>query len=68
MEAIAEGVQDGELRAGVDAQAVAVAVVGQLRGIGLQWQLDTSDIDLDAVRAEVSRWVAAALEPPSTGA
>ena len=40
VEAIAEGVADGELRAGVDAAAVAVAVVGQLRGIGLQWQLD----------------------------
>jgi AcrR family transcriptional regulator len=62
--AIAEGVEDGELRPGVDAGAVAVAVVGQLRGIGLQWQLSASSIDLDAVRAEVSRWVAAALEPP----
>ena len=37
--------------------AVAVAIVGQLRGIGLQWQLDPSSIDLAGVRAEVTRWV-----------
>jgi AcrR family transcriptional regulator len=56
-DALVEAQRAGEIGDGVDPDAAAVALVGQLRGVGLQWQLNPDAIDLDAVRAEVSRWL-----------
>jgi AcrR family transcriptional regulator len=39
-EIVAEGIADGSIRHDVDAAALAVVLLGQLRGIGLQMMLD----------------------------
>jgi AcrR family transcriptional regulator len=53
--AVRRGVEDGSLGADVDPPAAAVALVGLLRGVGLQRLLTPDAVDLDAVRAEVHR-------------
>jgi len=67
------GIARGEIRAGVDAQASAVMLLGALRGVMLQWLLD-SQIDLPRVRDAVLAVVAGLLaqdvpanEPPCLG-
>lgn len=43
-EIVAEGIADGSIRSDVDAEALAVLLLGQLRGIGLQLMLDAESV------------------------
>jgi AcrR family transcriptional regulator len=62
--AVREGIEDGTIRPGVDPAAAAFAIVGQLRGISLQLQLNPAAADLEAVGEEVREWLDRALAPP----
>lgn len=48
------GLAAGEIRADADPDAVAVAVVGQLRGIGMQRLVDTEGVDTERLRRDVT--------------
>jgi AcrR family transcriptional regulator len=48
------GIADGTVRADVDPAGVAVAIVGQLRGIGLQRLLDPAAVDTERLRHAVT--------------
>jgi AcrR family transcriptional regulator len=62
-EDIAAGIGDGDIRPGVAADEVAVAVVGQLRGIGLQRLLDSAAVDTERLRWSVTEQWRRALSP-----
>jgi AcrR family transcriptional regulator len=54
---VAAGIADGTVRADAVPDDVAVAVVGQLRGIGLQRLLDPAAVDVGRLRAAlVDQW------------
>lgn len=58
----------GTIVAGTDPQAVAVALTGQLRGIGLQLLLDPAAVDLDQLRYQVpAHWRRALSAGPAGG-
>lgn len=61
--AVAEGIEDGTIRADVDPAAAAFAIVGQLRGISLQLQLAPDAVDLTAVADELREWLDRSLAP-----
>ncbi|MFC5142694.1 TetR/AcrR family transcriptional regulator [Actinomycetospora rhizophila] len=48
------GVAAGEIRADADPEAVAVALVGQLRGIGMQRLVDPEGVDTERLRGDVT--------------
>jgi AcrR family transcriptional regulator len=48
------GIADGDVRADVEPADVAVAIVGQLRGIGLQCLLEPGAVDTDRLRRAVT--------------
>lgn len=52
-EDVAAGVTSGHILPGTDPDAVAVALIGQLRGISLQLRLDPSAVDLLTLRHQV---------------
>lgn len=54
---VQEGQAGGEIRADVDAEAVAGLVVGMVRGLILQWMIDAEGLDLDRLREECGRWL-----------
>ncbi|WP_410613036.1 TetR/AcrR family transcriptional regulator [Amycolatopsis sp. lyj-109] len=56
------GIKDGSIDAGTDAEEVAIAVVGQLRGIALQRLLDPDSVDTEALRRSVTGHWRRALE------
>jgi AcrR family transcriptional regulator len=60
------GIADGTIDAGADAGEVAVAVVGQLRGIALQRLLDPQSVDLERLRGSVTGHWRRALAPRSS--
>lgn len=51
---VVAGQATGEVRAELEPAAVAIGVVGQLRGIGLQWLVDREAIDLPALAPAVA--------------
>ncbi|WP_410643803.1 TetR/AcrR family transcriptional regulator [Amycolatopsis sp. lyj-346] len=53
-EDVEAGIADGTIDAGVGADEVATAVVGQLRGIALQRLLDPAGVDPEALRRSVT--------------
>jgi AcrR family transcriptional regulator len=53
-EDVAAGIADGAIRAEVVPDEVAIAVVGQLRGVGLQRLLDPGVIDTERLRRSVT--------------
>ena len=56
-EDVAAGIADGTIRAGLNPQDVAVAVLGQLRGIGMQRLLDANAVDTPRLsRAVAEQW------------
>ncbi|WP_433787103.1 TetR/AcrR family transcriptional regulator [Actinomycetospora sp. CA-101289] len=59
---VAQGVADGAVRADVDPHAVAVAVLGQLRGISMQHQLAPESVDTELLGALVADTWRRALE------
>jgi hypothetical protein len=65
-EDVAAGIVDGDVRPDVAADDVAVAVLGQLRGIALQRLVDSPAVDTDRLRRSVTEhWRRAlALRPP----
>lgn len=50
---VAAGLEEGKITADVDPAAVAIAVIGQLRGIGLQLLLDPAAVDMPRLRRSV---------------
>ena len=62
-EAVRRGVERGELVAAVDAEEIARAVVGSLRGCAYQWVLDPDEFDFELAISEERRAMAARLAP-----
>jgi AcrR family transcriptional regulator len=60
---VAAGVADGTIRADTDPHDVAVAVLGQLRGIGLQRLLDPAAVDTERLRHVVTDHWRRTLQP-----
>lgn len=65
-EDVAAGIDDGTIRAEVDPGEIAIAVVGQLRGIGLQRLLDPGAVDTERLRRSVGEQWERALAPRPT--
>jgi AcrR family transcriptional regulator len=65
-EDVAAGIADGAVRPDVAADDVAVAVLGQLRGIGLQRLVDSPAVDTERLRRSVSEHWRRALALPQT--
>ncbi|HEY0933943.1 MAG TPA: TetR/AcrR family transcriptional regulator, partial [Trebonia sp.] len=65
-EDVAAGIADGSVRPDVAADEVAVAVLGQLRGIGLQRLVDSPAVDTELLRHSVTgQWRRALAVPPA---
>jgi AcrR family transcriptional regulator len=62
-EDVAAGIADGTIRTDAAPDEVAVAVVGQLRGIGLQRLLDSPAVDTERLRRSVTEHWRRALAP-----
>ena len=65
-EDIAAGIAAGAIRPGVVPDEVAIAVVGQLRGIGLQRLLDPRAVDTERLRRSITEHWRRALAVPGT--
>src|ERR1700761_2208573 len=63
-EDVAAGIADGTIRPDVCADEVAVAVLAQLRGIGLQRLVDSPAVDTERLRRSVSDYWRRALALP----
>jgi hypothetical protein len=63
---VAAGIDDGTIRPDVVPDEVAIAVVGQLRGIGLQRLLDPGVVDTERLRRSVTEHWDRALAPLQT--
>lgn len=61
------GLADGVVDPGLDPDDVAVAIVGQLRGIALQLLLDPGGVDVDQVRRSVTGYWRQVLAPEPAG-
>jgi AcrR family transcriptional regulator len=48
------GIAAGEVRADADPEAAAVAIVGQLRGIGMQRLVDPEGVDTERLRGDIT--------------
>ncbi|TDQ62445.1 TetR family transcriptional regulator [Actinomycetospora succinea] len=57
------GLAAGEIRPDADPEAVAVAIVGQLRGIGMQRLVDPEGVDTERLRRDVTEQWRRALRP-----
>lgn len=64
---IDQGVESGEIRAGLDPEAEAALVVGMLRGVALQWITDPGCFDLDAVGTSLKDAIRRHLAAPEGG-
>jgi hypothetical protein len=64
---VSAGIAAGAIRADLDPHDVAVAVLGQLRGIGLQRQLDPAAVPTDRLRRVVADQWRRALVPTGEG-
>ena len=58
---IDEAKADGEVPASVDSSAIAVLIVGLLRGVALQWMVSHRAVDFDTVIPVAQRMAAAAV-------
>jgi AcrR family transcriptional regulator len=65
-EDVAAGIADGTIRPDVVPDEVAIAVVGQLRGVGLQRLLDPQAVDTQRLRRSVTEHWRRALAVPGT--
>ena len=65
-EDVAAGIADGTVRPDVAADDIAVAVLGQLRGIGLQRLVDSPAVDTERLRRSVTEHWRRALALPQT--
>jgi AcrR family transcriptional regulator len=65
-EDVAAGIADGDIRPDVAAADVAVAVLGQLRGIGLERLVDSPAVDTERLRRSVTDHWRRALARPRT--
>ncbi len=63
-EDVAAGIADGTIRPDVTAQETAVAVLAQLRGIGLQRLVDSPAVDTERLRRSVAEYWRRALALP----
>ncbi|AJZ82454.1 MULTISPECIES: TetR/AcrR family transcriptional regulator [Streptomyces] len=62
---VAAGIAEGTIRHDLAPEEVAVAIVGQLRGIGLQRLLDPGAVDTERLRQSVTeQWRRALATPP----
>jgi AcrR family transcriptional regulator len=60
---VGEGIRDGSVRADVDAEAMAVSLIGLLRGIALQLIATPPPARVRAIIDEAERWTRLALRP-----
>jgi AcrR family transcriptional regulator len=60
---VAAGISDGTIRPDVVPDEIAIAVIGQLRGIGLQRLLDPAIVDPERLRRSVTEHWRRALDP-----
>ena len=58
---IRQGVEAGEIRADVDPEATAVALLGAVRGISYQYLLEPDSIDVDKAHSELERMMVSGL-------
>jgi AcrR family transcriptional regulator len=65
-EDVAAGIADGTIRPDVVPDEVAIAVVGQLRGVGLQRLLDPRAVDTERLRRSITEHWRRALAVPGT--
>jgi hypothetical protein len=65
-EDVAAGVADGAIHPDVVPDEVAIAVVGQLRGVGLQRLLDPRAVDTERLRRSITEHWRRALAVPGT--
>lgn len=65
---IANGIEDGSIRPGVDPEQQAAMIVAQLRGVGYLWKLDSESIDSGAVLSEFIDQVVGNLAAAETAA
>ena len=65
-EDVAAGIGAGTIRPDAVPDEIAIAVVGQLRGIGLQRLLDPGAVDPERLRRSVTEHWSRALAPPHT--
>jgi AcrR family transcriptional regulator len=65
--AVRAGIEDGDIRPDVDAASEAVAIVGQLRGIAMQWLMDPNCVDPDAIRSSMTAAIRRQLGKPEAG-
>ncbi|MEE4596776.1 TetR/AcrR family transcriptional regulator [Streptomyces sp. DSM 41524] len=61
---VAAGIADGDVRTDIDPDDVAIAVLGQLRGIGLQLLLDPHTVDTARLRHTVTDYWRRVLRAP----
>ena len=61
---VSAGITDGTVRGDADPRDVAVAVLAQLRGIGLQVMLDPGAVDIHRLRHAIAGDWGRALSPP----
>ncbi|MGV9851887.1 TetR/AcrR family transcriptional regulator [Streptomyces sp. NPDC003442] len=61
---VTAGIADGDVRPDIDPDDVAIAVLGQLRGIGLQCLLDPRAVDIARLRHTVTDYWRQALRVP----
>lgn len=60
---IRRGVGDGSMRSDADAEALAVVVVGQVRGIGMQLMLTPEPTGFDRIRSALADMLTRTLKP-----
>lgn len=58
---VREGQKDGEIRPDLDPETAAGLIVGLIRGLILQWMIDSQALDLDRLREECAQWLRLAL-------
>jgi AcrR family transcriptional regulator len=66
-ELVRAGQHSQTIRSEVDPVGVAIALVGQLRGIGAQFLVDPDGVDLDAARTACAQFVRYTLAPTPAG-
>jgi AcrR family transcriptional regulator len=62
---IRRGIDDGTIRPDVDPEAVAVSLVGLLRGIGMQLVSNAEHAPLDVISAQAVEMIRRGLAPPA---
>ena len=63
---VRQGQQKGQIRRDLDPETAAGLIVGLIRGLILQWMIDSEALDLDRLREECAQWLRLALSKTPT--